>query len=68
MNIASNYDVAEISTKKIYSTEKKVNVSVLWPVIVQHYNSLMGGVNKLDQLWNPSKTEKMAVTNFHLLF
>ena len=50
VNIASNYDVAEISTKNIYSAEKKGNVSVLRPVIFQHYNSFMGGVNKLDQL------------------
>ena len=45
VNIASNYEFAEISTKKIYSAEKKGNVSLL-----RLYNSFMGVVNNLDQL------------------
>ena len=49
VNMASNYDVAEISTKKRYSVEKKGYISVPQPMIVQHYNSFMGGVDKLDQ-------------------
>ena len=49
VSLASNFDCDTIGTKRIYSSEKKCEISVPQPTVVHNYNQYMGGVDQLDQ-------------------
>ena len=50
VSLASNFDCDTIGTKRIYSSEKKCEISVPQPNVVHNnYNQHMGGVDQLDQ-------------------
>ena len=49
VSLASNFDCDTIGTKRIYSGEKKCEISVPQPTVVHNYNQHMGGVDQLDQ-------------------
>ena len=49
VSLPSNFDCDAIGTKRIYSCERKCEISVHQPTAVHNYNQHMGGVNQLDQ-------------------
>jgi len=49
VNVATNFDSADVTTIKRFCTKKKSQVSIPKPIVIDNYNNFMGGVDQMDQ-------------------